>query len=74
MIAITITDRARVTSDGRQWILWVRRGRERKKATGWRAAAYCFTRTGLRGAVARLSPDGDLSLLDQLPEFHPVPG
>lgn len=70
-------NRWRLVDDGIQWILEVRKGRERAKATGWRARSFFLSRTALlrvvRETVGGL-PQEAVRCIESLPARHPGPG
>jgi hypothetical protein len=63
----------RVVDDPLQWILQVRKGRKRKKATGYRNRSFCVSRTALLRCIREycgpVDPDG-LALIAALPKLH----
>ncbi len=69
-------NRWRLTDDGIQWILGVRKGNERKKASGYRATAFCLQRTSLfrvlRQFIGYIPPDAE-RIIEILPDRHPGP-
>jgi hypothetical protein len=68
---VQLNDRWRVTIDANQWILEVRKGRKRAKASGWQGRSYCFWRTALfrciRDYCGPVDPTA-LEVLNQFPE------
>ena len=63
----------RVVDDPLQWILQRRKGKPRKKNSGWRDRCFCRTRGGLLRSVRELCGEVDdeaLAHLHALPEFH----
>ena len=63
----------RVVDDLLQWILQVRSGRERAKASGWRARSWCASRGGLLRCVTEYCGDVDpdaLAVIEAFPEMH----
>jgi hypothetical protein len=65
-----LNDRWRVTDDGQlQWILEVRKGRERSKATGWRGRSFHTTRTHLLADIERLCGSAESNAMDALAEL-----
>ena len=69
-------ERWRVTDDGIQWILWVRKGNPRRKASGYRGHAFCLWRTALLRSVrekfGHVPPEFE-QVVATLPERHPGP-
>src|SRR5687767_8892042 len=71
---LPLSARLRVRDDGIQWIVEVRQGRERPRATGWRARSWCLSRTGLRRVLCEVCGEvdpGTSEALASMPEFHP---
>src|SRR6476646_9362545 len=64
----------RVVDDSLQWILQRKRGKPRKKNSGWQDRSFCTTREGLLRCVRETCGEVDdeaLAHLRALPEFHP---
>ena len=68
--------RWRVVDDGIQWILEVRKGNPRRKASGYRGHAFCLWRTALPRSVrekfGHVPPEFE-QVVAGLPERHPGP-
>lgn len=76
MTIIYQANRWRITDDGAQWILWVRKGHERKKASGYLAMSFCLQRTSLIHVIAEkfgAVPPAAEGIIDGLPYRHPGP-
>jgi len=73
-VIVTLNGRWRVTNDPLQWILEVRRGRSRAKASGWSGRRFHRQRTALMRSIRELCGEVDptaLAVLEILPERHP---
>jgi hypothetical protein len=63
----------RVVDDPLQWIIQRRKGKTRKKNSGWQDRSFCTTREGLMRSVRESCGevyDEALARLRALPEFH----
>ena len=73
-VVAILNRRWRVIDDPLQWILQVRKGRARVKASGWLGIAFCMTRTALlRNIYEHCGPvdQNTMALIYTLPEWHP---
>jgi hypothetical protein len=73
IIVTVLTNRWRVTDDPIQWILEVRKGGKRQKASGWRGRSFCRSRTSLQRCIRELCGAVDaaaLDIIDGLPDWH----
>ena len=64
----------RVVDDPLQWILQRKKGRPRKKNSGWQDRSFCRTREGLLRCVREWCSEVDadvLAKLRALPDWHP---
>ena len=71
---LLLNERWRVIDEPQQWVLQVRKGGKRQRASGYAARAYCVSRTGLLLRIREYCGDVDpatWSLLESLPELHP---
>ena len=71
-----MNDLWRVRDDGVQWILEVRKGRKRAKASGYVGRRFHVSRTALRASISELCGNVSqvgLSEILGLPERHPAP-
>jgi len=72
-LTVVLNDRWRLKDDPLQWILQVRKGGIRSKASGWVGKAFCSTRTALlrniRDLCGPVDPDA-LRVLNGLPKAH----
>ena len=76
-VIVVMNARWRVTDDLRQWIVEVRKGQQRDKASGWAGRRFHLQRTALIRSVqelcAPLEPEA-LEALRSLPAQHPSCG
>ena len=73
-MVIVLNDLWRVRDDGVQWILEVRKGRKRARASGYVGRRFHVSRTGLRASIRKFC--GEIDPMDtrailRLPERHP---
>lgn len=76
-VIAVLNDRWRVVDDPLQWILEVRKGRSRSRATGWTGRRFHCQRTALIRSIRELCGEVDpaaLAVLDALPQRHPSCG
>ncbi|MGE0735304.1 MAG: hypothetical protein AB7P50_11180 [Alphaproteobacteria bacterium] len=72
-----LSARWRIVNEPLQWVLQVRKGRCRARATGWRAIRFHVERTALIASVQRFCGDvrpEAMAVLAALPELHPSRG
>ena len=75
-MVIVLNDQWRVRDDGVQWILEVRKGRKRARASGYVGRLFHVSRTALSASVGKLCGNVSrlgLSEILALPERHPAP-
>jgi len=74
---VELSDHWRIVDDPLQWILMVRKGHCRAKASGWRAHRFHVQRTALIASVQRfcghIRPEA-MAWLASLPVLHPSRG
>lgn len=73
-IIAALNDRWRIMDHRLQWILQVRQGPQRKKASGWRVEHYCRQRTSLLRCIREYCGEVDpaaLAVIETFPDWHP---